>query len=245
MSKSTATQSQGTTTFIDLDKPYPDESFTVVIWERDKAAVGIVSSSGQLCVTGTITDYRGGAEIIPHDSASWKVPAVQLSNDPHYTNSDGRQIHSPAYSSGGPPAGATALCAGGTYSFSRHRSGTCSHHGGVAKWLQRISRVRLALLLSRSIADLVASVVFATHFPEQPDSRRVSTEHGDRAGYTTCEAVQRSVTWNTHPWPQFRLWSKVNRYEMRGKLKSSLLCDAKADRNLRTLSQKLRFSLET
>jgi Protein of unknown function (DUF3761) len=34
-----------------------------------------------------------------------------------------------------PPAGATALCRDGSYSFSKHRSGTCSHHGGVAKWL--------------------------------------------------------------------------------------------------------------
>src|SRR6516165_9521717 len=34
-----------------------------------------------------------------------------------------------------PPPGATALCRDGTYSFSRHRSGTCSHHGGVARWL--------------------------------------------------------------------------------------------------------------
>jgi hypothetical protein len=35
------------------------------------------------------------------------------------------------------PPGATALCRDGTYSFSQHRSGTCSHHGGVAKWLTR------------------------------------------------------------------------------------------------------------
>lgn len=33
------------------------------------------------------------------------------------------------------PSGATALCRDGTYSYSKHRSGTCSHHGGVAKWL--------------------------------------------------------------------------------------------------------------
>lgn len=37
--------------------------------------------------------------------------------------------------SASPPPGATARCRDGTYSFSHHRSGTCSHHGGVAKWL--------------------------------------------------------------------------------------------------------------
>lgn len=37
--------------------------------------------------------------------------------------------------SGLPPPGATARCVDGTYSFSRHHSGTCSHHGGVANWL--------------------------------------------------------------------------------------------------------------
>jgi hypothetical protein len=33
------------------------------------------------------------------------------------------------------PAGATAICNDGTYSYSQHRSGTCSHHGGVRVWL--------------------------------------------------------------------------------------------------------------
>ena len=33
------------------------------------------------------------------------------------------------------PPGATARCNDGTYSYSQHRSGTCSHHGGVATWL--------------------------------------------------------------------------------------------------------------
>jgi len=32
------------------------------------------------------------------------------------------------------PAGATARCKDGTYSFSKHRRGTCLHHGGVAEW---------------------------------------------------------------------------------------------------------------
>jgi hypothetical protein len=33
-----------------------------------------------------------------------------------------------------PPPGATAQCCDGTYSFSQHRSGTCSHHGGACEW---------------------------------------------------------------------------------------------------------------
>lgn len=33
------------------------------------------------------------------------------------------------------PEGATAQCGDGSYSFSQHRSGTCSRHGGVARWL--------------------------------------------------------------------------------------------------------------
>ena len=32
------------------------------------------------------------------------------------------------------PNGATAKCKDGTYSFSKHHQGTCSHHGGVAEW---------------------------------------------------------------------------------------------------------------
>ena len=57
-----------------------------------------------------------------------------LSNDNYYTNSSGNQVHSPAYAPS-VPVGATAQCGDGTYSFSQHRSGTCSHHGGVNRWL--------------------------------------------------------------------------------------------------------------
>ncbi|WP_414450693.1 DUF3761 domain-containing protein [Burkholderia sp. 22PA0099] len=59
----------------------------------------------------------------------------QLREHHHYTNRDGQAVHSPAHSRNGrAPAGASAHCGDGTYSFSRHRSGTCSRHGGVAEW---------------------------------------------------------------------------------------------------------------
>ena len=60
---------------------------------------------------------------------------TSLSNDTQYQNVNGSSVHSPSYSSSGVPAGALAICRDGTYSFSMHRSGTCSHHGGVAQWL--------------------------------------------------------------------------------------------------------------
>jgi hypothetical protein len=44
------------------------------------------------------------------------------------TQSDMSEPTAPGY-------GPTAKCADGTYSYSAHRQGTCSHHGGVAIWL--------------------------------------------------------------------------------------------------------------
>jgi hypothetical protein len=54
----------------------------------------------------------------------------------YYRNSDGVCVHRPAKTqNGGVPAGSTARCRDGSYSFSQSRRETCSHHGRVAKWL--------------------------------------------------------------------------------------------------------------
>jgi hypothetical protein len=71
------------------------------------------------------------------------LPAEQVSNPENpplepietYTNEEGHQIQSPTRYEFA-PEGASALCRDGTYSFSENRRGTCSHHGGVAKWLR-------------------------------------------------------------------------------------------------------------
>lgn len=52
----------------------------------------------------------------------------------HYINVDGDRIQSPTYYPK-TPNGASAICNDNTYSFSTHRKGTCSSHGGVKKWL--------------------------------------------------------------------------------------------------------------
>jgi hypothetical protein len=49
----------------------------------------------------------------------------------YYRNVDGICVHRPSTS----PSGASAKCRDGSYSYSQHRRGTCSGHGGVASWL--------------------------------------------------------------------------------------------------------------
>jgi hypothetical protein len=50
-----------------------------------------------------------------------------------YVNSQGQTVKRPETCSSAPD-GATAQCRDGSYSFSKSRRGTCSHHGGVSKW---------------------------------------------------------------------------------------------------------------
>jgi hypothetical protein len=53
-----------------------------------------------------------------------------------YINSQGHRVHRPVKVKGKhAPVGATAQCRDGSYSFSQNHRGTCSHHGGVARWL--------------------------------------------------------------------------------------------------------------
>ena len=68
-----------------------------------------------------------------HHHASAVVSTGGTGTD-YYTNVSGHRVHRPVHASSA-PAGASAKCGDGTYSFSEHRQGTCSHHGGVASWL--------------------------------------------------------------------------------------------------------------
>jgi hypothetical protein len=74
-------------------------------------------------------------------STSTTTPAKKTQQQPsssssdYYTNVDGKRVHRPVHAATA-PAGATAKCRDGSYSFSQYARGTCSHHGGVATWLR-------------------------------------------------------------------------------------------------------------
>lgn len=66
-----AANTKGQPTFINLDEPYPKQIFTIVIWGSDRAAFGKIPQ--KLCVTGTISSYRGVPEIIAHTPSQIKA----------------------------------------------------------------------------------------------------------------------------------------------------------------------------
>jgi hypothetical protein len=66
--------SRGVPTFINLDQPYPNEVFTVLVWGNDRGRVGNLPTGGRLCAVGTISEYRGVPEIVLHDSHGWFEP---------------------------------------------------------------------------------------------------------------------------------------------------------------------------
>jgi hypothetical protein len=73
-----------------------------------------------------------------HLAQEWEAEPneADLQTHNHYVNKAGQEVHSPAKSIDGKvPAGASAKCGDGSYSFSKSRRGTCSQHGGVAAWL--------------------------------------------------------------------------------------------------------------
>ncbi|MFD8205572.1 DUF3761 domain-containing protein [Streptomyces sp. NPDC059695] len=69
-------------------------------------------------------------------TAPWPIS----SSSPTGSSSSGSDSSSSSSSDGSQqaPAGTTAPCNDGSYSYSAHRRGTCSHHGGVAVWLASV-----------------------------------------------------------------------------------------------------------
>jgi hypothetical protein len=68
-----ATRTWGEPTFINLDRPYPNQVFTILIWGSDRLKFGIPEQrypGKQVCVTGPITSFRDAPEIVAHDPSA-------------------------------------------------------------------------------------------------------------------------------------------------------------------------------
>jgi DNA/RNA endonuclease YhcR with UshA esterase domain len=62
-----ASSTKGQPTFLNLDKPYPNQIFTIVIWGNNRSKFGrpeVEYNGKRICVTGKITEYRGVPEVI-------------------------------------------------------------------------------------------------------------------------------------------------------------------------------------
>lgn len=77
------------------------------------------------------------ANVLPSvaDARSRHHPSYSyFDSQDYYTAASGDRVHRPVRASSA-PAGPSAKCRDGSYSFSEIRRGTCSHHGGVGTWL--------------------------------------------------------------------------------------------------------------
>jgi hypothetical protein len=96
-----------------------------------KAAAGGSSSSG--AATASTPSSSPAASAPPASGAAMKAaaPATPAASG----TSSSSSASSKSTTGNTDPTGATAKCKDGTYSKSKHHSGTCSKHGGVDQWM--------------------------------------------------------------------------------------------------------------
>jgi hypothetical protein len=71
-----AATTRGKPTFLNLDKPYPNPLFAILIWGENREKFGTPEEKfrdKQVCVTGKITEYRGGAETVVSDPQNIEI----------------------------------------------------------------------------------------------------------------------------------------------------------------------------
>ena len=73
----TATSSKGSPTFVNLDKTYPNQVFTILIWGSDLSKFSPAPASWdgkRVCATGKIELYRNVPEIVARDAGQVSFP---------------------------------------------------------------------------------------------------------------------------------------------------------------------------
>jgi hypothetical protein len=73
-----AATTKGQPTFLNLDKPYPNQIFTIVIWGNNRSKFGTPEDDykgKRICVSGKITAYAGLPEIVVDDPKQIRTEA--------------------------------------------------------------------------------------------------------------------------------------------------------------------------
>jgi DNA/RNA endonuclease YhcR with UshA esterase domain len=63
---------------LNLDKPYPNQVFTIVVWGINRSKFGAPESDykgKRICITGKITAYAGLPEIVADEPKQIKIDA--------------------------------------------------------------------------------------------------------------------------------------------------------------------------
>jgi hypothetical protein len=72
-----SSKSKGQPTFINLNRPYPHQIFTILIWGSDRSKFSSTPekyyNNKKICVSGTIQQYKGMPEIIAKSSSQIEV----------------------------------------------------------------------------------------------------------------------------------------------------------------------------
>lgn len=82
-----ARSSNGGPTYLNFDKPYPDNEFTVIVWRKDRKNFPNkpeLLSQHKACVTGTIEIYRGKPQIVakqPEQIIFWPLEPDPTTGD--------------------------------------------------------------------------------------------------------------------------------------------------------------------
>lgn len=102
-------------------------SFTQIVFASNQEVIGNPFGSG-----ASIAQDRKPVHHVKNHHATRHHQAANDQNygGGYYTNVSGHSVHRPVHVSSR-PSGATYHCGDGSWSFSEHRRGACSRHGGV------------------------------------------------------------------------------------------------------------------
>lgn len=79
-----ADSTNGRPTFLNLDKPYPNQVFTIVIWGTNRSKFGTPENDyngKRICISGRITAYAGLPEIVADDPKQIKIDGAHTDSE--------------------------------------------------------------------------------------------------------------------------------------------------------------------